>query len=122
MQRPWNYYFFIFNSLSVIWCGLAAPLEKYGTYSAVMEYSPHEFYFHEANLIKNKITLSSCQNYSIIIITLTITFFLITQVVDKLGREGKQTVDFLDFLTYILLFIDIHDYILSDPLNGSRDR
>ncbi|XP_072028233.1 uncharacterized protein [Amphiura filiformis] len=46
----------------------------------------------------------------------------VKMVVDKLGREGKQTVDFLDFLTYILLFVDIHDYILSDPLNASRDR
>ncbi|XP_022106904.1 mediator of DNA damage checkpoint protein 1-like [Acanthaster planci] len=43
-------------------------------------------------------------------------------VVEKFNREGKGTVDFLDFLTYIPLFIDIHENIISDPLNLSRVR
>ena len=48
--------------------------------------------------------------------------FYFFQVVEKFNREGKGTVDFLDFLTYIPLFIDIHENIISDPLNLSRVR
>ena len=43
------------------------------------------------------------------------------QVTEKLNVEGKGTVDFLDFLTYIPLFIDLHETIVSDPLYGSID-
>ncbi|XP_033120089.1 nucleolar protein dao-5-like isoform X2 [Anneissia japonica] len=38
-------------------------------------------------------------------------------VVNKFGREGNGIVDFLDFLTYLPLFIDIHGNIVNDPLN-----
>lgn len=43
-------------------------------------------------------------------------------VVDKFNREGKNYVDFLDYLTYVPLFIEIHDYICNDPLNLDRTR
>ncbi|XP_071962209.1 uncharacterized protein [Antedon mediterranea] len=38
-------------------------------------------------------------------------------VVNKFGREGNGIVDFLDFLTYLPLFIDIHGNIINDPFN-----
>ncbi|XP_071854247.1 uncharacterized protein [Apostichopus japonicus] len=39
----------------------------------------------------------------------------IQMVTDKFDREDKGVVDFLDYVTYIPLFIDIHDSIVSDP-------
>ncbi|XP_074656117.1 uncharacterized protein LOC141909562 isoform X2 [Tubulanus polymorphus] len=42
-------------------------------------------------------------------------------VVNKLNRETKGEVDFVDFLTYVPLFIEIHDRIISDPLSEYRN-
>ncbi|XP_064652020.1 uncharacterized protein LOC135502839 isoform X2 [Lineus longissimus] len=41
-------------------------------------------------------------------------------VLSKFNRERKGVVDFLDYLTYVPLFIEIHDRIISDPLSESR--
>ncbi|XP_077990053.1 uncharacterized protein LOC144444494 isoform X2 [Glandiceps talaboti] len=43
-------------------------------------------------------------------------------IVDKFNREGKNYVDFLDYLTYIPLFIEIHENICKDPLASDRTR
>ena len=37
-------------------------------------------------------------------------------ILKTLGRTSS--LDFLDFLTYIPLFIHIHDHVLSDPLGS----
>lgn len=34
----------------------------------------------------------------------------------KFNREGKGYVDFLDYVTYVPLFIEIHEKIIKDPL------
>ena len=33
------------------------------------------------------------------------------QVVDRLNHQGKGVVEFLDYLTYVPLFVEIHDSI-----------
>ncbi|XP_070534037.1 uncharacterized protein [Ptychodera flava] len=43
-------------------------------------------------------------------------------IIDKFNREGKNYVDFLDYLTYVPLFIEIHDNICQDPLTLDRNR
>lgn len=34
----------------------------------------------------------------------------------KFNREGKGYVDFLDYVTYVLLFIEIYEKIIKDSL------
>eukprot|EP00043_Microstomoeca_roanoka_P016491 m.168970 g.168970 ORF g.168970 m.168970 type:complete len:741 (-) comp16468_c7_seq11:524-2746(-) len=43
-------------------------------------------------------------------------------IIDKFTEDGKEEVDFLDFLTYIPLFVEIHDTINSNPFNTTRDK
>ncbi|XP_071113793.1 uncharacterized protein [Haliotis cracherodii] len=40
----------------------------------------------------------------------------ISYVLSKFNREGKGMFDFMDFVTYIPLFIEIHQRIVKDPL------
>ena len=47
-------------------------------------------------------------------------YCLVFQVLTKFNREKKGVIDFLDFLTYVPLFIEIHERIISDPLNQDR--
>ncbi|CAH1772232.1 unnamed protein product [Owenia fusiformis] len=42
-------------------------------------------------------------------------------VMSKFNREHKGVVDFLDYLIYIPLFIEIHERIVMDPLNFIRN-
>ncbi|KAK3087600.1 hypothetical protein FSP39_008112 [Pinctada imbricata] len=39
-------------------------------------------------------------------------------VISKFNREGKGFIDFLDYVMYVPLFIEIHERIISDPLNA----
>lgn len=48
--------------------------------------------------------------------TLFFFFFLLKQVMSKFNREGKGYVDFLDYVTYVPLFVEIHEKIIKDPL------
>lgn len=41
---------------------------------------------------------------------------LTNYVMSKFNREGKGYVDFLDYVTYVPLFIEIHEKIIKDPL------
>ena len=43
-------------------------------------------------------------------------------VVDRLNHEGKGLVEFLDYLTYVPLFVEIHDSIYGNPLDFSRTK
>ena len=43
-------------------------------------------------------------------------------VVDRLNHEGRGLVEFLDYLTYVPLFVEIHDSISENPLNFSRTK
>lgn len=43
-------------------------------------------------------------------------------VVDRLNHEGKGLVEFLDYLTYVPLFVEIHDSIHGNPLDFSRTK
>ena len=43
-------------------------------------------------------------------------------VVDRLNHEGKEFVEFLDYLTYVPLFVEIHDSIYGNPLDFSRNK
>ena len=40
------------------------------------------------------------------------------QVMTKFNREGTGFVDFLDYVTYVPLFIEIHERIVQDPLSA----
>ncbi|XP_055871663.1 uncharacterized protein LOC106067373 isoform X1 [Biomphalaria glabrata] len=42
-------------------------------------------------------------------------------VMTKFNRDSKGYVDFLDFVTYVPLFVEIHKRIITDPLNGMFD-
>lgn len=42
-------------------------------------------------------------------------------VVRKFNRDQTGIIDFLDFLTYIPLFLEIHSRIVDDPLNQDRN-
>nr|KAG5694423.1 hypothetical protein BaRGS_017456 [Batillaria attramentaria] len=42
-------------------------------------------------------------------------------VLKKFNREGRGVVDFLDFVTYVPLFVLIHKRIISDPLREELD-
>lgn len=42
-------------------------------------------------------------------------------VLKKFNREGRGVVDFLDFVTYVPLFVLIHKRIVSDPLREELD-
>ena len=44
------------------------------------------------------------------------------QVVDHLNHEGRGIVEFLDYLTYVPLFVEIHDSICGNPLDVSRTK
>ena len=44
------------------------------------------------------------------------------QVVDRLNHQGKGVVEFLDYLTYVPLFVEIHDSISDNPLNFTRTK
>jgi hypothetical protein len=41
-------------------------------------------------------------------------------VVKKFNRESTGSVDFLDYLTYVPLFIELHGRIINDPLSDNR--
>jgi len=43
-------------------------------------------------------------------------------VVDRLNHEDKGFVEFLDYLTYVPLFVEIHDAIYGNPLDFSRTK
>lgn len=43
-------------------------------------------------------------------------------VVDRLNHEDKGLVEFLDYLTYVPLFVEIHDNIYGNPLDFSRTK
>eukprot|EP00730_Choanoeca_flexa_P000877 TRINITY_DN10378_c0_g1_i1.p2 TRINITY_DN10378_c0_g1~~TRINITY_DN10378_c0_g1_i1.p2 ORF type:complete len:287 (+),score=41.96 TRINITY_DN10378_c0_g1_i1:1661-2521(+) len=43
-------------------------------------------------------------------------------IIDKFTEDGKDEVDFLDFLTYIPLFLEIHDTINENPFENLRDK
>ena len=43
-------------------------------------------------------------------------------ILDKLTNEGMCDVDFLAFLTYMPLFVEIHDTINMNPLDNTRDK
>ncbi|ESO86074.1 hypothetical protein LOTGIDRAFT_235648 [Lottia gigantea] len=42
-------------------------------------------------------------------------------VLSKFNREGRGLIDFMDFVTYIPLFVEIHQRIIKDPLNEDQD-
>ena len=54
-------------------------------------------------------------------IALTCTQALLFQVLKKFNREGTGFVDFLDFVTYVPLFIEIHKRIVEDPFNDTLE-
>lgn len=43
-------------------------------------------------------------------------------IIDKFSEDGKTYVDFLDFLTYLLLFLEIHDTINENPFDDRRTK
>ena len=43
-------------------------------------------------------------------------------VTQHLNYEGKGIVEFLDYLTYVPLFVEIHDSIYGNPLDFSRTK
>ena len=43
-------------------------------------------------------------------------------VVNRLNHEDKGIVEFLDYLTYVPLFVEIHDNISGNPLDFSRTK
>ena len=43
-------------------------------------------------------------------------------VVDRLNHEDRGLVEFLDYLTYVPLFVEIHDAIYGNPLDFSRTK
>jgi len=45
----------------------------------------------------------------------------VLQVLTKFNREMRGVVDFLDFVTYVPLFILIHRRIISHPLREELD-
>ncbi|EGD77251.1 hypothetical protein PTSG_12711 [Salpingoeca rosetta] len=44
------------------------------------------------------------------------------EVMQQIAQEGIEELTFLDYLAYIPLFLDIHDAILDNPLDDSRNR
>ncbi|XP_059158231.1 uncharacterized protein LOC131942400 [Physella acuta] len=42
-------------------------------------------------------------------------------VLNKFNRENKGLIDFLDFVTYVPLFVEIHKRIINDPLSKEFD-
>ncbi|GFO37374.1 mucin-5ac-like isoform x4 [Plakobranchus ocellatus] len=42
-------------------------------------------------------------------------------VLNKFNRESRGVIDFLDFVTYVPLFVEIHKRIISDPLRQELD-
>eukprot|EP00055_Hartaetosiga_balthica_P017355 m.115841 g.115841 ORF g.115841 m.115841 type:complete len:785 (+) comp9295_c0_seq13:121-2475(+) len=45
-----------------------------------------------------------------------------TVIIDKFTEDGKDDVGFMDFLTYIPLFLEIHDTINDNPFETKRDK
>ena len=43
-------------------------------------------------------------------------------IINKFSENGKVFVDFLDFLTYIPLFMEIHETINTNPLDMERHK
>ena len=43
-------------------------------------------------------------------------------VVNRLNHQNKGIVEFLDYLTYVPLFLEIHDSISGNPLDFSRTK
>ena len=43
-------------------------------------------------------------------------------IIAKFSEGGKTYIDFIDFLTYILLFLEIHDTITANPFNDTRTK
>ena len=43
-------------------------------------------------------------------------------IVAKFTEKGKTEVDFIDFLTYILLFLEIHGTIVKNPFDVERNQ
>ena len=46
---------------------------------------------------------------------------LCLQVMGKFDREKNGMVDFLDFLTYIPLFLEVHNRIVTNPFSEDVD-
>ena len=46
----------------------------------------------------------------------------ILQVVDRLNHDKKGLVEFLDYLTYVPLFVEIHDSVCGNPLDFTRTK
>eukprot|EP00117_Sycon_ciliatum_P006804 scpid24567/ scgid10177/ len=46
----------------------------------------------------------------------------VSLVTNHLNREKKGLVEFLDYLTYVPLFLEIHGSIVSNPLDQNRDK
>ena len=43
-------------------------------------------------------------------------------VCDHMNREDRGLVEFLDYLTYVPLFVEIHDNIYDNPLDFTRTK
>ena len=43
-------------------------------------------------------------------------------VIERFSRDGKIFVDFMDYLTYIPLFCEIHSTINENPFDTTRER
>eukprot|EP00037_Helgoeca_nana_P029209 m.347573 g.347573 ORF g.347573 m.347573 type:complete len:1593 (+) comp27925_c0_seq4:270-5048(+) len=43
-------------------------------------------------------------------------------IIDRFSEDGKLYVDFLDFLTYLLLFLEIHETINENPFDDRRTK
>ncbi len=43
-------------------------------------------------------------------------------VVDRLNNGGRGLVEFLDYLTYVPLFVEIHDSISGNPFDFTRTK
>ena len=47
---------------------------------------------------------------------------MVIQVVDRLNHDNKGLVEFLDYLTYVPLFVEIHDSVCGNPLDFTRTK
>jgi hypothetical protein len=43
-------------------------------------------------------------------------------IITKFMEDGNEAVDFLDYLTYLPLFLEIHDTINENPFECARDK
>ena len=42
-------------------------------------------------------------------------------MIQKFSENGRDTIDFMDFLTYLPLFVEIHGSIIHNPLETERN-